>query len=61
MMYHMRKNMRNDAFFIGVMGILLYFCALSGWIFAHNTVATECEKLNAFYVGNKVYHCEVKK
>lgn len=53
--------MRNDAFFIGVMGILLYFCGLSGWIFAHNTVATECEKLNAFYVGNKVYHCEVKK
>ncbi|WP_428242979.1 hypothetical protein [Gynuella sp.] len=28
-----------------------------GWVWAHNTVADECEKLGAFYVGNKTYHC----
>lgn len=30
------------------------------WAWAHGTVATECEKLGAFYVGNKVYECKVK-
>ena len=32
-----------------------------GWIFAHSVVATECGKLNSFYVGNKTFQCEVKK
>lgn len=31
-----------------------------GWIFAHVTVSTECDKLKSFYVGDKVYRCEVK-
>lgn len=26
---------------------------LSGWYFAHTTVATECERLGKFYVGKK--------
>lgn len=30
---------------------------LSGWYFAHTTVATECERLGKFYVGKKVYQC----
>lgn len=30
------------------------------WAWAHGTVATECEKLGAFYVGDKVYECKVK-
>jgi len=43
--------------------IALAFLAIfmTGWAFAHNTVATECEKLGAFYVGNTVYKCEVTK
>lgn len=32
-----------------------------GWIFAHTTVATECERLGAFYVGQKVFECKEKK
>lgn len=30
---------------------------LSGWYFAHTTVATECERLGKFYVGKQVYQC----
>lgn len=30
---------------------------LSGWYFAHTTVATECERLGKFYVGKNVYQC----
>jgi hypothetical protein len=42
--------------------ILLFLIgSLFGWIFAHEEVATECLKLNSFYVGSTVYHCEVKK
>ncbi|MDX4957898.1 hypothetical protein [Delftia acidovorans] len=29
----------------------------AGWIYAHKTVAYECEKLDAFYVGKKVFRC----
>ncbi len=29
----------------------------SGWNSAHRTVAKECEKLGAFYVGERVFHC----
>ena len=28
-----------------------------GWHSAHRTVATECERLGAFYVGDKVFRC----
>ncbi len=29
-----------------------------GWAYAHETVATECERLGAFYVGDKTFKCE---
>ncbi len=32
-----------------------------GWMVAHNTVATECNKLGSFYVGSTVYECKGKK
>lgn len=32
-----------------------------GWMVAHLTVATECERLGAFYVGQSVYQCGVKR
>lgn len=28
-----------------------------GWVHAHQTVASECRKLGAFYVGKTVYKC----
>lgn len=34
------------------------FGILIGWIFAHSSVATECQKIGAFYVGEHVYYCE---
>ena len=36
-------------------------CAIAlfvGWVGAHKTVATECEKLGSFYVGSNVYECK---
>lgn len=41
-----------------VIGLLAAFSA--GWIAAHATVATECDRIGAFYVGKTVYTC-IKK
>ena len=30
------------------------------WSTAHTTVAHECDKLGAFYVGDQVYECKRK-
>lgn len=43
--------------FIAAILILCGACWLSGWYFAHSTVATECERLGKFYVGKNVYQC----
>jgi hypothetical protein len=32
-----------------------------GWIHAHLTVSTECERLGAFFVGKQVYECKRKE
>lgn len=37
--------------------LLMVSSYLAGWIWAHLTVASECEKLGKFYVGSKVFHC----
>ncbi len=40
----------------------LLFCifgVLIGWVWAHKTVATECERIGKFYVGENVYHCRL--
>ena len=31
------------------------------WSMAHTTVAHECDKLGAFYVGDQVYECKRKQ
>jgi hypothetical protein len=41
-------------------GVVACVC-LFGWIMAHHTIATECQKLGAFYVGSTVYECKEKK
>lgn len=28
-----------------------------GWVTAHSTVATECERQGSFYVGKKTFKC----
>ena len=42
-----------------LIGLVVGFAG--GWIQAHQTVATECEKLGSFYVGDKVYECKLRE
>tara|TARA_B100001105_G_C22395766_1_gene446644 strand:+ start:767 stop:949 length:183 start_codon:yes stop_codon:yes gene_type:complete len=28
-----------------------------GWLWAHSTIASECEHLGSFFVGRKTFHC----
>ena len=41
--------------------LILSCCFGAGYIKAHSEVSTECERLGAFYVGDKTYKCELKK
>ena len=48
-----------------MISMLTYIAGLTiglstGWVIAQNNIATECERLNAFYVGNKTFICDVK-
>ena len=41
-----------------LIAIIFYILGHSaGWITAHSTVATECERLGKFYVGNQTFEC----
>lgn len=44
--------------------LLLMTTGLSGWglgyVMAHNEMARECERLGGFFVGPKVYSCQIK-
>jgi len=42
------------AIVITVVGVLV------GYTEAYSTVVRECERLGAFYVGNKVFECKLK-
>lgn len=47
---------------IAIVGGLIGY--IWGWTQAHSTVAAECTKLGAFYVGKRVFKCteiETKK
>ena len=46
-----------DALWI-VLAVL--FGIVVGWLVAHQTVATECQKLGAFYVGRTVFECKAR-
>ena len=41
--------------------VIFVLTFIFGWITAHSTIAGECNKLGAFYVGDKVYECKVKQ
>lgn len=42
--------------------VILTFCVghILGWIGAHHTVAMECKRLGAFYVGAEDFICQKK-
>ena len=45
----------------GIITLVVILAFVFGWIFAHDTVARECEKLQSFYVGSHIYDCKVRK
>lgn len=51
----------NDTFSVAMCIFIMCVLFIFGWASGHGTVATECEKLGAFYVGNTVYECRVKQ
>ena len=52
--------MPNDPLEI-IIALFVLICACLGtWVLAHNTVATECERLGAFYVNEKTFTCQLK-
>lgn len=56
----MRRQRGNG--FLGAVIVLVVavFIGNGIWASAHRTIATECERLGAFYVGDKVYQCQEK-
>jgi len=52
--------MRNTGIGLLAIVVALMLMFFFGWIQAHSTVARECEKLGAFYVGDKTFECRVK-
>ena len=44
-----------------IIALFVLICACLGtWVLAHHTVATECERLGAFYVNEKTFTCQLK-
>lgn len=52
--------MSYDGIPIPMVFVISLVVAVITWEAAHSTVAKECEKLGAFYVGQKTYDCKVK-
>lgn len=48
----------RDLFEALIIGVALALIFAAGWITAHSEVVTECERLGAFYVGDKTFKCE---
>ena len=42
-----------------VLNAMILVCVVT-WKHAHDTVATECERLGAFYVNEKTFTCQLK-
>jgi hypothetical protein len=49
----------SDNILIGL--VVGFICYSWGYYEAHITIAKECDKLGAFYVGNTVYECKRKE
>ena len=50
----------NDGMPFPLFVLISLLLAVITWEAAHSTVAKECDKLGAFYVGQKTYECKVK-
>ena len=50
--------MKDSTEIIALMALVAACCLT--WVAAHSTVAVECERLGAFYVGDKTFTCQPK-
>lgn len=44
-----------------IITVVLAFAFGLGWGICHNTIANECDKIGAFYVGDRIYECKAKQ
>lgn len=51
----------NNTFSVAMCIFTMCVLFILGVASGYGAVATECEKLGAFYVGNTVYECRVKQ
>ena len=52
--------MLADAMKLTIAAAVLFYACITTWAWAHHTVATECERLGAFYVNEKTFNCQLK-
>jgi competence transcription factor ComK len=51
----------SDSIWVSALIVLCFIAAGFGNAVGHSTVARECERLGAFYVGNKTFTCHLKE
>lgn len=54
------KTQTENSVLGAILILVIVIPTFIGWVFAHQTVAKECERLGAFYVGDKTYECRIK-
>lgn len=52
--------MLSDALELPIAAVVLFCACITTWAWARHTVATECERLGAFYVNEKTFTCQLK-
>lgn len=52
--------MLNDVQKLTIAVVVLFCACIKTWAWARHTVATECERLGAFYVNEKTFNCQLK-
>ena len=50
----------SDALELTIAAVVLFWACVATWAWAHHKVATECERLGAFYVNEKTFNCQLK-
>lgn len=55
----------NDSFLSLVVGVsvtsVIAFVLFTTWMLAETSIGKDCERLGNFYIGQKVYKCEIVK
>jgi hypothetical protein len=55
----------NDSFLSLIIGTtivcVIAFVLFTTWMLSETSIGKDCERLGSFYIGHKVYKCEVVK